>query len=162
MIALDDFTLENGCPEVAPGDPDSFTPFRPYLAHFPPVFFSLLCVHRLAEAVPTSRKPEPRAKKQPSSASGRAHRDDRAGVLLIEAVLGQAHEGGVLLDQQDELRIALHVGDAIDVRRDRLARHAHLRAVDRVAVLLVGELADHRPLVRRDHLDPNKRRTVNP
>ena len=34
MIALDDFTLENGCPEVAPGDPDSFTPFRPYLSHF--------------------------------------------------------------------------------------------------------------------------------
>ena len=42
-----------------------FTRFRPYLAHFFPRFFPLFArFHRLAEAVPTSRKPEPRAEKQ--------------------------------------------------------------------------------------------------
>ena len=47
------------------GDPDSFTLFRPYLAHFFPVFFRFFArFHRLDEAVPTSRKPQPRAKKQ--------------------------------------------------------------------------------------------------
>ena len=47
------------------GDPDSFTRFRPYLAHFFPRFFPFLArFHRLAETVPTSPKPEPRAKKR--------------------------------------------------------------------------------------------------
>ena len=43
-----------------------FTLFRPYLAHFSPIF-SPFCArfHRLDETVPTSPKPEPRAKKQP-------------------------------------------------------------------------------------------------
>ena len=47
------------------GDPDSFTRFRPYLAHFFPVFSPLFALFpRLAGAVPTSHKPESRAKKQ--------------------------------------------------------------------------------------------------
>ena len=45
-------------------------PLRPYLAHFPPVFSRFFPFfarsHRLDEAVPTSPKPEPRAKKQPA------------------------------------------------------------------------------------------------
>ena len=41
-------------------DPDSFTIFRPYLARFPPRFPPFFArFHRLAEAVPTSQKPEP-------------------------------------------------------------------------------------------------------
>ena len=52
-----------GAPQVIP--PDSFTRLRPYLAHFFPRFFPLFaCFHRLAEAVPASPKPEPRAKRQ--------------------------------------------------------------------------------------------------
>ena len=44
---------------------------RPYIAHFPAVLSRLLRVfRRLVEAVPTSRKPEPRAKKQPASPHG--------------------------------------------------------------------------------------------
>ena len=46
-----------------PGDPDSFTPFRPYLAHFPPVFSRFLRVftvspRRFQRAA--SRNPGPR------------------------------------------------------------------------------------------------------
>ena len=47
------------------GQPSLFARFRPYLAHFFPEnsrFFARF--HRLAETVPTSPKPEPRAKKQ--------------------------------------------------------------------------------------------------
>ena len=44
-----------------------FTLLRPYLAHFPPVFSPFFAhFHRLAETVPTSPKPEPRAKRQPA------------------------------------------------------------------------------------------------
>eukprot|EP01045_Picozoa_sp_COSAG04_P001605 COSAG04_NODE_55_length_30619_cov_12.038991_4_plen_279_part_00 len=47
--------------------PSLFTRFRPYLAHFPPRSPPFLArFHRLAEAVPTSPKPEPRAEKQPA------------------------------------------------------------------------------------------------
>ena len=53
------------------GNPSLFTRFRSYLAHFPPVFFPFCArFHRLNEAVPTSPKPEPRAKKHPASDSG--------------------------------------------------------------------------------------------
>ena len=51
--------------QVIPELPSLFTLLRPYLAHFFPEnsrFFARF--HRLAEAVPTSPKPESRAKKQ--------------------------------------------------------------------------------------------------
>ena len=48
-----------------PAVPSWFTLLRSYLAHFPPVFFPFFArFHRLDEAVPTSPKPEPRAKRQ--------------------------------------------------------------------------------------------------
>ena len=54
--------------QVIPPVPSLFTRFRPHLAHFPPAFprFSPFFArfHRLDGTVPTSRKPEPRAKKQ--------------------------------------------------------------------------------------------------
>ena len=53
--------------QVIPPFLSLFTRFRPYLAHFPPVFSGFFArFHRLDEAVPTSPKPEPRAKKQPA------------------------------------------------------------------------------------------------
>jgi len=36
--------------------------------------------------------------------------DDDGGVVVVEPVLSQAHEGGVLLNQQDEERVRLDVG----------------------------------------------------
>ena len=112
-----------------------------------------------------------------------------ARVGVVESVLGESHEGGVLLDEQDELRVAAHlpivgkeeavailgkqqdelrvaaylpyqerkgggchlrqgagglcvgshVGHSVDGRRDGLAAHSHLGAVDRVAVVLEGD-----------------------
>ena len=60
----------NGAGKVIPPLPSLFTLLRPYLAHFCPVFprfFPFFArFHRLAETVPTSPKPEPRAKKQPA------------------------------------------------------------------------------------------------
>ena len=51
--------------QVIPPLPSLFTRFGPYLAHFLPVFPRCFArFHRLAEAVPTSPKPEPRAKKR--------------------------------------------------------------------------------------------------
>ena len=38
-------------------------------------------------------------------------RDDDARVAVVEAVLGEAHERGVLLDEQDEERVGRDVGD---------------------------------------------------
>ena len=46
-----------------PGDPDSFTPFRPYIAHFPPVFPRFLRVFTVSTArfqPAASRNPGPR------------------------------------------------------------------------------------------------------
>mmetsp|Transcript_16507 Transcript_16507/g.53479 ORF Transcript_16507/g.53479 Transcript_16507/m.53479 type:complete len:349 (-) Transcript_16507:52-1098(-) len=79
--------------------------------------------------------------------------DDDARVVVVEAVLREPHEGGVLLDEQDELRVAAHVCDAVDRGRDRLPAHAHLCAVDGVAVVLKDELADDDALLRRDHVE---------
>ena len=50
--------------EGQPGDPDSFTLFRPSRPFSPRFFPFFARFHRLAEAVPTSPKPESRAKKQ--------------------------------------------------------------------------------------------------
>ena len=53
--------------QVIPPLPSLFTLLRLYLAHFFPVFSRFFArFHRLAETVPTSPKPEPRAKKQPA------------------------------------------------------------------------------------------------
>ena len=55
--------------------------FRPYLAHFCPVFFPFFArFHRLDEAVPTSPKSDPRAKKQPArEPRGEHQHSDGAG-----------------------------------------------------------------------------------
>jgi len=54
----------NALPAALTGDPDSFARFRPYLAQFPPVVSRFLRVFTVSPTVPTSCKPEPRAKRQ--------------------------------------------------------------------------------------------------
>lgn len=49
-----------------------------------------------------------------------AYCDDDAREAVVESVLRQAHEGGVLLDQQNELGVALEPRHLVDVRRDGL------------------------------------------
>ena len=84
-------------------------------------------------------------------------RDDDARVLVVEAVLGEAHKGGVLLHQQDKGRVALQVGDFVHERGDGLAADAHARAVDVVAVLVKGHPADDDALLRGDHVEARAR-----
>lgn len=47
---------------------------------------------------------------------------------------------------QNELGVALDVGDLVDVRGDGLAAHAHARAVDEVPILLELHAAHHQAL----------------
>ncbi len=63
-------------------------------------------------------------------------------------------------DQEDEVGVALQVGDLVDVRGDRLAADAHLLTVDKVAGLMERQPPNHNPLLRRHLITPPVRLTV--
>lgn len=84
-------------------------------------------------------------------------RHDDAGVGVVKPVLGQPHERGVLLDQQDEQGVGPDLRHAVHVGRDGFPAHAHAAAVDLVPVLAKSEAADHHALFRRDDVQGGAR-----
>ena len=67
--------------------------------------------------------------------------------LLVEAVLRKTHEGSLLLHKEHEAGLALDVLDAVNETGNRLATHAHLCAIDKVAVLEKVDAPHHDALL---------------
>jgi hypothetical protein len=72
--------------------------------------------------------------------------DHDAGVFLVKPVLGQTDVNGLFFDQNNELRVAADVCDAVDVWGNGFACDTHLGAVDEVAGLPVLDATHHQAL----------------
>jgi hypothetical protein len=68
---------------------------------------------------------------------------------LIEAILCQPHESGLLFYQQHKLGCALDVGDLVDQAGNSFATHTHLGTVNEIAIFNEIDATDDHSLDNR-------------
>ncbi|POO02482.1 hypothetical protein TorRG33x02_014660 [Trema orientale] len=79
--------------------------------------------------------------------------DNNARKPVVEPILSQPDISSVLLNQENEQCITLHIPNSIDIRRNRLPAHTHLRTVDHIPIVAENKATHHDPFLRGDHIE---------